>query len=86
MLAVVPAASGHVHGITPLIDCGQANANAGAKGTDGTAADDDVGDDGGPISGLIPSASDGGPGNSPLAPGDGGFGATDGNCPEEPEE
>ena len=64
----------HVHGVTPLIDCGQANANAGGNGTNGTAADDA---NGGPIIGLIPKHT----GSSPLGFGDGGFGATDGHCP-----
>lgn len=64
----------HVHGVTPLIDCGQANANAGANGTNGTPADDA---NGGPIAGLIPRDT----GTAPLTAGDGGFGATDGHCP-----
>ena len=72
--AAVPAFA-HVHGITPLNDCGQANANAGGNGTNGTPADDA---NGGPIAGLIPRDT----GNAPLTDEDGGFGATDGNCPE----
>jgi len=72
--AAVPAFA-HVHGVTPLSDCGQANANAGGNGTNGTPADDD---NGGPIAGLIPRDT----GNAPLTGGDGGRDATNGNCPE----
>jgi len=71
--AAAPAFA-HVHGVTPLIDCGQANANAGGNGTNGTPADDA---NGGPIAGVIPIST----GNAPLAFGDGGFGATNGHCP-----
>ena len=67
-------ASAHVHGITPLIDCGTANANAGGNGTDGTPADDA---NGGPIAGLIPRDT----GSAPLTGGDGGRDATAGHCP-----
>ena len=74
MLAAVPAASGHVHGVTPLIDCGQANANAGGNGTNGTPADDA---NGGPIFGLIPRDV----GNGNITGGGGGSGATNGHCP-----
>ena len=74
VVSFAPAAFGHVHGITPLNDCGQANANAGGLGIDGTPADADFG---GPIVGLIPRDT----GNAPLTGGGGGFGATDGNCP-----
>jgi hypothetical protein len=74
MLAAVPVASAHVHGITPLIDCGKANANAGGDGTNGTPA---AAANGGPIAGLIPRDT----GNAPLTIGDGGFGATAGHCP-----
>ena len=73
-LATVAPAFAHVHGVTPLLDCGQANPNAGGNGTNGTPADDA---NGGPIAGLIPRDT----GNSPLTVGDGGFGATNGNCP-----
>ena len=74
VLMVAPAASAHVHGVTPLNDCGQANANAGGNGTNGTPADDATG---GPITGLIPRDT-APPG--PLAGGEGGSGATNGNC------
>ena len=74
VVSFAPAAFGHVHGVTPLLDCGVANANAGGNGTNGTPADDA---NGGPIAGLIPRDT----GNSPLEFGDGGFGATDGHCP-----
>ena len=74
VVSFAPTAFGHVHGITPLNDCGVANANAGGLGTNGTPADDA---NGGPIAGLIPRDT----GNSPLTGGDGGFGATDGHCP-----
>ena len=60
MLAVVPAASAHVHGITPL-SCGPANANAGANVAD---------DQNTPIAGLIPATV----GNASLSGGDGGSG------------
>jgi hypothetical protein len=67
--------SAHVHGITPLNGCSVDNfAKSGAKGTDGTPADDA---NGGPITGLIPRDT----GNAPLTVGDGGFGAATGNCP-----
>jgi hypothetical protein len=69
-----PPATAHVHGITPLIDCGVANANAGGIATDGTPA---AQANGGPISGLIPSTV----GEASLGFGDGGFGATAGHCP-----
>lgn len=77
MLAAIPAASAHVHAGTPLLDCGQANANAGGNGTNGTPADDA---NGGPITGFIPRDT----GKAPFSPGPGagpGFGATDGHCP-----
>ena len=63
---LVPAgsASAHVHGITPLRCVGVEN--DGANQTDNTPAS---ADNGGPISGLIPSTV----GNAPLAPGDAGF-------------
>ena len=74
LMMAVPAFA-HVHPITPLQDCGQANDNAGGKGTNGTPADDARG---GPIIGVIPIDT----GNSGLTKGDGGFKATDGHCPE----
>ena len=63
---LVPAgsASAHVHGITPLRCVGVED--DGANQTDNTPAS---ADNGGPISGLIPSTV----GNAPLVPGDGGF-------------
>ncbi|MBM4436063.1 MAG: hypothetical protein FJ029_02250 [Actinobacteria bacterium] len=64
----------HVHGITPLNGCTVDNPNSGARGTDGTPADDA---NGGPITGLIPRDT----GNAPLTVGDGGFGAATGHCP-----
>lgn len=60
-------ASAHVHGITPLRCVGAAD--DGANRTDDTPA----AANGGPISGLIPSAEFGSPGNSHLGIGDGGF-------------
>jgi hypothetical protein len=60
-------ASAHVHGITPLRCVGVED--DGAERTDGTPA----AAPGGPISGLIPSAELGSPGNSHLGIGDGGF-------------
>lgn len=74
-LGAATPAFAHVHAITPLLDCGQANDNAGGNGTNGTPADDA---NGGPIVGVIPINT----GNSPLLPFEGGFGATDGNCPD----
>jgi hypothetical protein len=73
---VFPAASSaHVHGITPLLglSCHVDNSVTGANRTDSTPA---AAANGGPISGLIPSTV----GNAPLAPGDGGSGATTANC------
>lgn len=66
--------SAHVHGITPLGVITVDNSNSGGNGTNGTPADDA---NGGPISGLIPRDT----GDAPLAPGDGGFGATGDNAP-----
>ena len=65
-MVVIPGAgaSAHVHGITPLRCVGVAD--DGANQTDNTPAS---ADNGGPISGLIPSTV----GSSPLVPGDGGF-------------
>jgi hypothetical protein len=77
VLTMVPAASAHVHGITPLLDlgCKVDNTIAGANQTNNTAA---AGVNGGPISGLIPSTV----GNAPLAGGDGGrFAVGDTVCP-----
>lgn len=71
---VAPPAMAHVHGVTPLLGCTVDNPNSGGLGTDGTPADDA---NGGPIVGLIPRDT----GNSPLVPGDGGFGAATGHCP-----
>ena len=73
-LATVSPAFAHVHGVTPLNDCGQADASAGGNGTNGTPADDA---NDGPITGLIPRDT----GEGSIGFGDGGFGATDGNCP-----
>ena len=66
-LAVLPAAgaSAHVHGITPLLVCGN-TAVDGANRTDTTPA---AAQNGGPITGLIPRDV----GNAPLMVGDGGF-------------
>jgi hypothetical protein len=61
-----PAASAHVHGITPLLQCSVVSDNAGANQTDVTPA---AAANGGPITGLIPRDV----GNSPLDVGDGGF-------------
>ena len=71
--AVVPAFA-HVHGVTPLANCGQDNANSGGNGTNGTPADDD---NGGPIEGLIPRDT----GSAPLTGGDGGRTAPVAACP-----
>ena len=73
-VAMPATAFAHVHGVTPLLDCSVDNANSGARATNGTPADDA---NGGPIGGLIPRDT----GQAPLTGGDGGFGATDGNCP-----
>jgi hypothetical protein len=74
-LALPATSSAHVHGITPLLglSCHVDNTVTGANQTDSTPA---AAANGGPISGLIPSTV----GNAPLAPGDGGFGATTANC------
>lgn len=66
MLFGVPAASAHVHGITPLLCDGIGSTNDGGNGTAGTPAD---AANGGPITGLIPRDV----GNAPLGVGDGGF-------------
>ena len=62
------AASAHVHGITPLLQCSVVPANAGANQTDETPAS---AANGGPIAGLIPRDV----GQAPLDVGDGGFDA-----------
>jgi hypothetical protein len=69
VLATVPggSASAHVHGITPLLVCGN-TAIDGANRTDSTPA---AAANGGPISGLIPRDV----GSAPLTVGDGGFDA-----------
>ena len=71
----VGAASAHVHVITPLLGlaCVVDNTTTGANRTNVTPA---AAANGGPITGLIPRNV----GNSPLEPGDGGFGATTGPC------
>ncbi|MGH2680689.1 MAG: hypothetical protein ACRDG8_09470 [Actinomycetota bacterium] len=63
----VGGASAHVHGITPLLACGNTAVN-GANRTDSTPA---AAANGGPITGLIPRDV----GNAPLTVGDGGFDA-----------
>jgi hypothetical protein len=73
VLLPATAASAHVHGITPLLQCSVVPDNAGANQTDVTPAS---ADNGGPIAGLIPATV----GQAPLAPGDGGFAAPVG-CP-----
>ena len=78
VLGVAPAASAHVHVITPLpeLGCRVDNAITGANRVNTTPA----ADDGGPISaGLIPAVV----GNADLVPfQDGGFGAAnDDVCP-----
>ncbi len=60
-------ASAHVHGLTPLLVCGN-TAVDGADRTDTTPA---AAANGGPITGLIPRDV----GNAPLTVGDGGFDA-----------
>ena len=67
------AAFAHVHGITPLLACGN-TAIDGANRTDTTPASEA---NGGPITGLIPRDV----GNAPITVGDGGFGsAAGGHC------
>ena len=68
VLKVAPAASAHVHGITPLsnLTCtGVGDADTGAVRTDTTPA---AAANGGPISGLIPAPLTGGDGgkNAPV--------------------
>ena len=77
VVGLAPAAFGHVHGITPLLelDCKVDNTVTG-----GNRADDGPAGavNGGPITGLIPRDL----GNAPLTVGDGGFGAANDNvCP-----
>ena len=69
-LAVAPtaAASAHVHGITPLLQCSVDPDNAGGNQTDVTPAS---ATNDGPISGLIPRDV----GSAPLTIGDAGFSA-----------
>jgi hypothetical protein len=66
-ITVIPAtaASAHVHGITPLLQCSVDSPNSGATQTDDTPADDVIGP------ALIPND----PGQAPLSSGDGGFNA-----------
>ena len=66
IFTVAPAASAHVHGVTPLSCAGVGSANSGGNGTNDTPA---AGANGGPITGLIPRDV----GSSPLEIGDGGF-------------
>ena len=77
VVGFAPAAFGHVHGITPLLElgCKVDNTVTGAnRADDGPAG----ADQGGPITGLIPRDV----GLAPLTGGDGGFGAANDNvCP-----
>lgn len=77
VLGIAPAAMGHVHGVTPLLelDCKVDNSVTGANATNDTPAS---AANGGPITGLIPSSV----GNSSLGFGDGGFGAANDNVCE----
>lgn len=77
VFGIAPAAMGHVHGVTPLLelDCKVDNSVTGANGTNDTPA---AAGNGGPITGLIPRDV----GSAPLTFGDGGFGAANDNvCP-----
>lgn len=78
VVSFAPAAFGHVHGITPLLELGCTgvdNTITGGNRTDDTPA---AFLNGGPIKGLIPRDT----GNAPLTGGDGGFGAANDNvCP-----
>ena len=77
VLMVAPAASAHVHGITPLtnLSCtGVDNSVTGGNATNGGPADDA---NGGPISGQIPRDT----GKAPLTGGDGGRTAPVDVCP-----
>ncbi|MBI4219603.1 MAG: hypothetical protein HY682_05610 [Chloroflexi bacterium] len=69
-------ASAHVHGITPLRGLTCDNPISGALAVNDTPASATT-TNGGPIFGLIPRDV----GEAPLTGGDGGFGATTGNCP-----
>lgn len=74
---LAPAAFGHVHGVTPLLELGCKVDNSitgGNRADDGPAG----AASGGPIDGLIPRDL----GNAPLGFMDGGFGAANDNvCP-----
>lgn len=74
MAIPVAGASAHVHGITPLLVCGNTAVN-GANRTDSTPA---AIANGGPITGLIPRDV----GNAPLTLFDGGFDAAAVPLPE----
>ena len=77
VVLVAPAAFGHVHGVTPLLelDCRVDNSITGGNRADDSPAG---AGNGGPIGGLIPSDL----GNAPLEIGHGGFGAANDNvCP-----
>ena len=77
VLGVAPAASAHVHGITPLLElgCKVDNSITGANRVNSTPAS---AANGGPITGLIPAVV----GNAGLGFGEGGFGAAnDDVCP-----
>lgn len=77
VIGLAPAAFGHVHGVTPLLelDCKVDNSITGGNRADDTPAG---AADGGPITGLIPRDL----GKAPLSIGDGGFGAANDNvCP-----
>jgi hypothetical protein len=70
VVGVAPAAFGHVHGITPLLELGCKVDNTitgGNRADDGPAGEAN----GGPITGLIPRDL----GDAPLTGGDGGFAA-----------
>lgn len=77
VLGIAPAAMGHVHGVTPLLelDCKVNNTVTGANATNDTPAS---ATNGGPITGLIPRDV----GNAPIDIGDGGFGAANDNVCE----
>ena len=66
VLGPAGAASAHVHGITPLLQCSVVPENAGANQTDVTPAS---ASNGGPIQGLIPRDV----GSAPLTIRGGGF-------------
>ncbi len=77
VVGFAPAAFGHVHGVTPLLnlDCtGVDNSVTGGNATNGTPADDA---NDGPIAGLIPRDT----GSAPLTGGDGGRFAPVAACP-----